>query len=343
MTPPQQPLHQLVVPIDRRRFLRTLLGASAGGAALAVGCGSDGGSRAKSPAAATSTPGTGAGAPASPTANPSGITPSLLTGEFVANQDNRFAVGLVNKDRKLVKGADVHLRFFTIGSDGSSSTLRGEGDAQYVELDVAGAHTHDSSGAGDIGDDSVAFYVANTPFDVAGKWGVEIGVTPSDGSSPAQIQAPFTVLEKSPTPALGSLPPASRNDTFATNADTGSLCSRSPACPLHDKVIGDVLGKGRPLVVQFSTPAFCQTRFCGPVLEVLLNQVPQYQDRIDFVHIEVWQDFQLQKSRPAVTEWNLETEPWTFFMTKDGHVAAKLESIFSDDELASVLSQLATL
>lgn len=336
-----EPLHQLALPLDRRTFLRTFLAASAGGAALAIGCGSDSGTESTATPAAASPVATSGSA--SPTASASAITPSLLTSEFVAGQDNRFAIGLLNSQRKLVKDAAVHMRFFTIGADGSTGSLRGEGDATYVELNVPGAHTHDGSGASDIAEDSVAFYIANTPFDVAGNWGVEINVTPNDGTAPAKIQAPFTVLAQSKSPGLGTVPPASRNDTAATNPDTASLCSRSPACPLHDKVIGDVLGKGRPLVVQFSTPAFCQTRFCGPVLEVLLNQVPQYEDRIDFVHIEVWQDFQLQKNRPAVTEWNLQTEPYTFFMTKDGRVAAKLEAIFSDEELSSALSQLAAL
>jgi hypothetical protein len=104
-----------------------------------------------------------------------------------------------------------------------------------------------------------------------------------------------------------------------------------------------VLGKGRPLVVQFSTPAFCQTRFCGPVLEVLLKHVPDYQDRVDFIHIEVWQDFQLHQYRPAVQEWNLPGEPYTFFMGKDGKVAGKLEAIFSEQELTGALDNLLKL
>ncbi len=333
---------RVLLPIDRRAFIRGALVASASGAALALGCGS-GGVGSKTAPAATQTVGAGATGAATPSANASGITPSILTQEFVANQDNRFAVGLLNSDRKLVKDAGVHMRFFTIGADGTTGSFRGEGDAQLVELNVPGAHVHDSSPQGAVADESVAFYVANTPFDQAGKWGVEISVTPKDGSAAAQIQAPFTVREQSQSPGLGSRPPASRNDTVAMNPSAESLCSRSPACPLHDKVIGDVLGNGRPLVVQFSTPAFCQTRFCGPVLEVLLQQVPRYQDRIDFVHIEVWQDFQLQKNRPAVTEWNLPGEPYTFFIGKDGAVAGRLEAVFSDEELASAISQLAAL
>ena len=79
------------------------------------------------------------------------------------------------------------------------------------------------------------------------------------------------------------------------------------------------------------------------MLEVLLQQVPAYQDRVDFVHIEVWQDFQLQKYRPAVQEWNLPGEPYTFFMGKDGKVAGKFEAVFSTEELRSTLDQLARL
>lgn len=343
MSKPSESRPRLLRPVDRRTLLRGTLAATAGGAALwAVGCGSSGGS-AKTPEATAGGATMATGATPATTANASGITPNLLTQEFVAGRDNRFAVGLIQKDGKLVKGDAVHLRFFTIGEDGETGTFRGEGDAKYVELNVEGAHQHDTSGPQALADDSVSFYVANTPFDVAGRWGVEITATPSDGGATATIQAPFVVLDKSQSPGIGTVPPASRNDTFATNPNTESLCSRTPACPLHDKVIADVLGKGRPLVVMFSTPAFCQTRFCGPVLEVLLTQVPTYQDRVDFIHIEVWQDFQLQKHRPATDEWNLPTEPYTFFMDKSGKVVGRFEAVFGQDELAAALEQLAKL
>jgi len=322
----------LVRPLDRRAFLRYAAAASSGAAAIwSVGCGS---SSSKGGTTSTSAPSL---------ANSSAITPELLTQEFVANQDNRFAVGLITADRKLVQDASVHLRFFTLAADGSTGTLRGEGDAQLVALSVPGAHAHDKSQQADADADNVAFYLANAPFDVAGKWGVEITATPTAGGAPATIQAPFDVRDKPQSPGLGDVPPASRNDTTTTNPDPSTLCSREPPCPLHDKVIADVLGKGRPLVVQFSTPAFCVSRFCGPVLEVLLQQVPTYQDRVDFVHIEVWQDFQLQKYRPAVTEWNLPGEPYTFFMDRSGKVVGKLEAIFSEEELTGALDNLVKL
>ena len=333
-------------PVDRRGFLRGTLAVSAGGALLAAGCSSGGGSAKTPTAGAASTaeagasPTAGSAAPDA-TANASGITPYLLTQEFVTRQDSRFAVGLLDKGGKFVNGAAVHLKFFSIGgADASTGVLKGEGDAAFRELKIAGAHAHDKSAQGVAADDSVSFYVADTQFSNAGKWGVEVSARLADGSASATIQAPFTVLAKPLSPGVGTVPPASKNDTFATNSNTESLCSRTPACPLHDKVIGDLLGKGRPLVVIFSTPAFCTSRFCGPVLEVLLDKAPAYQDRVDFVHIEVWQDFQLQKHRAAADEWNLPTEPYTFFMDKTGKILAKIEAIFTGDELVSVLDAL---
>jgi hypothetical protein len=327
--------------LDRRGFLRATLLASAGGALLAAGCGSDdGGETTATATAGSASPVTTAAATPATVGSADTITPNLLTQEFVAGKDNRFAVGLLTGNGKLVKADRVQLRFFTI-DDKNLGSLRGEGDARYVELNVTGAHQHDGSTGDALTSDSVSFYVANTPFDVAGKWGVVIEAWPSDGSTPKQVSAAFNVGDKAQSPAVGSVPPASMNDTFATNTNTESLCSRTPACPLHDKVIGDLLGKGRPLVVMFSTPAFCTSRFCGPVLEVLLEQVPAYQDRIDFVHIEVWQDFQLQKHRPATDEWQLPTEPYTFFMDKNGVILGKVEAVFGQDELKSSLDQLA--
>ena len=186
----------LLRPLDRRAFLRSSLAVSAGGAALyAVGCSSgDDGENTPAPTRSSST---AAVTPAT-TANPSGITPNLLTAEFVANRDNRFAVGLIGKDNKLVTGAEVHLKFFTVGADGTTGTFRGEGDALYVELNVPGAHAHDSTTGDLAADDSVAFYVANTPFDQAGQWGVEIDATLTDGSysfDPGSVHGARTVAE----------------------------------------------------------------------------------------------------------------------------------------------------
>ncbi len=115
---------------------------------------------------------------------------------------------------------------------------------------------------------------------------------------------------------------------------------------MHGITIADALAEGRPLVVAFATPAFCETRTCGPVMESVMDPLyDQYQDRAGFIHVE---PFQLQELRdgtgripvPATSEWGLQTEPWIFVVDADGRVAAKFESITALDEVESVLVDL---
>jgi hypothetical protein len=318
--------------LTRRAFLRSAV-ISAGAMYMAA-CGSsdgDGGDATTPPAG---------GATTTPTGN--GITtvqPVLLAREFIVGRQSRFIFGLLDGQNDFLREAQVDVRFFRIGADGRTGTLAFEAPARYLEMDVEGAHTHDGSSGEAVAEERVPFYVADVPFDTAGRWGAEVAST-LRGETPFQSQLAFDVLAAPETPPDGTAPPASQNDTSATNPDTGSLCTRDPICGLHDVVIGDALGKGRPMVVQFSTPAFCETRFCGPVLEALLTQVPAYRDRIDFVHIEVWQDFGLQRYRAAVQEWGLKGEPYTFFVGADGLVRSRFEAIFTIDELRAALDGL---
>ncbi len=155
----------------RRGFLQGALVASVGGAALyTIGCSSS--TNAPEPTKAPAdTPVPGA------TQLASTITPVMLTAEYKANEQNRFAVGLLDGNGGLVKNATVHLKFFTIASDGGTPTtgqLRGEGDLTYDELNVTDAHAHDKSTGDAALNDAIGFYVTNAPFDQVGTWGVEI-------------------------------------------------------------------------------------------------------------------------------------------------------------------------
>jgi hypothetical protein len=319
-------------PLDRRALLRGALGLGAGAAAIAVvGCGGGDDDTGEE------TPAGGSPTPAPPATGD--VRPSLLTTEFVVNEQNRFLVGLLGDGGRLVRGAQVQARFYKLGEDNRTGTLRHQATLPYVELNVEGAHVHDGSSAELAAEDTVGFYGGVTPFEEAGGWGVELIVN-QEGTETARVQVPITVLEQSTTPPLAGPAPATQNDTLATTLTPEAICSRDPQCPLHDKVIADVIAAGRPLVVQISTPAYCQTRFCGPVLELLLHEMPPYQDRIDFVHLEVWQDFPARVPRRAVADWRLPGEPFTFFIAADGTVRSKLEAIFTNAELRAALDGL---
>ena len=48
----------------------------------------------------------------------------------------------------------------------------------------------------------------------------------------------------------------------------------------------------------------------------------------------------LAETVPAVEEWNLPTEPWTFVIDKDGMVRAKFEQFTSADIIEEALREV---
>ena len=61
-----------------------------------------------------------------------------------------------------------------------------------------------------------------------------------------------------------------------------------PDADLYEMTIADALDTGMPLLLVFSTPAYCQTATCGPQLGVIKELKAEYADRMNFIHIEVY-------------------------------------------------------
>jgi hypothetical protein len=115
--------------------------------------------------------------------------------------------------------------------------------------------------------------------------------------------------------------------------DITEIDSSSPPRPeMHELTIAEAIDSGWPTVVAFATPAFCQSRVCGPLMDAVVDPLfERYADRVVFVHVE---PFDLAKARggelipvPAVDEWGLQTEPWLFIIDQEGRVAGKFEAI----------------
>jgi hypothetical protein len=121
--------------------------------------------------------------------------------------------------------------------------------------------------------------------------------------------------------------------------------SSPPRTAMHELTIAEAIDSGRPTVVAFATPAFCQSRVCGPFMDTVVDPLFQrYGDRVNFVHVE---PYVLGKARqgqlvpiPAAEEWGLQTEPWLFIIDRQGRVAAKLEAIVALDEVEPVLERV---
>ena len=151
------------------------------------------------------------------------------------------------------------------------------------------------------------------------------------------------VGERTPEPAIGDGVPASEQLVLRDVDDIATIdTSATPRAALHEQTIAEALDRGRPLVIAFATPLFCQTRLCGPVVDEVVAPVwERYGDRIEVLHIEPY-DVPLARSGqlvpvPAMLEWHLDTEPWVFVLDSEGRVVAKFEGIMSLDEVTAAV------
>jgi hypothetical protein len=174
-----------------------------------------------------------------------------------------------------------------------------------------------------------AVYAAQVPFDRPGKWSV-MTVTEVDGrqvAAPAQVDVVTRAQDK--VPEVGERAPSVETDTVASaRGDVASIDTRVPPDDMHDKSFADVLGK-KPVALLFATPQLCQSRVCGPVVDIAAQLKSRYGDRMQFIHQEVYRDNDVNKGlRPPLERFRLPTEPWLFVVDADGRVTARLEGSF---------------
>ena len=163
-----------------------------------------------------------------------------------------------------------------------------------------------------------------------------------------EAEAALTVAERSATPAIGAPAPASITPKASDVDDLATITSSvTPDPDLYELSVHEGISAGIPLVVVFSTPAFCVSATCGPQVEVVSEVKERYQGRANFIHVEVFKDPHLiQGGRPtgglapAVEEWGLPTEPWTFVIDDQGMVQAKFEQFTPASEIEAALEVL---
>ena len=175
-------------------------------------------------------------------------------------------------------------------------------------------------------------------------WTLLVNTSKEDGT-PVEATAAFQVKEISDTPSVGDPAPASVTPTLDDVEDLATITSSPVPDPdLYRLSIHEALVAGKPLVVVFATPAFCVTATCGPQVQVVSQLKERFQDQANFIHVEVFENPHLIEGVrpagglvPAVLEWNLPTEPWTFVLDRAGRVQAKFEAFTTEEELGEAL------
>ncbi|MCE7987417.1 MAG: hypothetical protein DYG89_40130 [Caldilinea sp. CFX5] len=252
----------------------------------------------------------------------------LVASELVVGP-NRFAVGLLHADGQMITAANVHFRYFDL-SNPQAPQVEAEADASQLQTP----------------DGLTAIFAHERSFLRAGDWGVEVAAALPDGAV-AVKRIGFTVLATSPTVNIGEAAPVVDTPTVAAvNNDFGQLTTApTPNPAFYQLSLADALTNGKPTVLLFATPAFCQTRFCGPAYAITDALQKRYGERANFVHVEVYTGL----PNPAVTNWQitpamqafgLSTEPWLYLIDPQGVVVYRVEGLFTVAEVEGQLAKV---
>jgi hypothetical protein len=294
------------------------------------------------------------------TPKPDDFVAQVASYELVANHDQRFLAAIAgNGDGKVLSYGSVELQFFYLGTrDKPVDPPQPKSTAVATFLPVAGqpAPPVDAVGPKMVDPSAgVGVYAADpVSFDTPGFWGVTVKAKIDDGRT-ITANSPFEVLDAPRLPFPGQPAPHTDNPVAgAAGVDPAAIDSRAtggaaiPDTKLHRTSIAAALDAHKPLVVVVSTPVYCVSRFCGPITDSVARLADTYGDRVDFVHLEVWQNFDKKLVNPAAAEWiqpksalGDTQEPWVFLVGRDGVITKRIDNVVSDAGLEEAVKQLA--
>lgn len=267
----------------------------------------------------------------------------------------RFLVGLLTRETELVGGGEVNLKFAYLGTteEQTSGDVVAEQEAAFLPIPAeAGAQAPDPPGRPTVlsGRQANGVYSAEATFDRAGFWGVVVEADVA-GEGEMTGRGTFQVYETHQYPWVGDDGPRSENLTLASaDAPRTAVDSRArddrdvPDPELHGTTVAASIASGKPTLLVVSTPTYCVSRFCGPVTDMVSELAKEYPDAANYVHVEVWRDFEKQEVNRAAAEWTLRgnnlLEPWVFLIGADGKVSARWDNVATRSEVEPALKAL---
>jgi hypothetical protein len=171
-------------------------------------------------------------------------------------------------------------------------------------------------------------YFAELPFPSEGDWRLA-AILKEDGELKGALLPSAVVGEFKKIPQAGEKAPVIHTPTAQdAGGDLSKITTRIPPDTQNKVDYADALGK-EPIVLLFATPQFCQSRVCGPVVDVAEQAKHEYGDKAAFIHMEIYNDNDPgEKVRPQVRAFHLPTEPWLFTIDRRGVVRDAVEGAF---------------
>jgi hypothetical protein len=254
----------------------------------------------------------------------------LASSIFLAGRENRVAFGVIDQNAGFLYGKTA---LYVARSPGAPAKGPYVAPADVLVTDPP----YRSQQAATEADPFAAVYAAQVPFGRPGSYAV-LAVTLVGGkpvAAASQIKVITSAQDK--VPEVGERPPKVQTDTVASaGGNVEAIDTRRPTSDMHAdfaKVVGT-----KPVALLFATPQLCQSRVCGPVVDVALQLRARYGDQVEFIHQEVYSDNDPGKGlRKPLQQFNLPTEPWLFVVGKDGKITARLEGSFGLDAVEQAL------
>jgi hypothetical protein len=189
-------------------------------------------------------------------------------------------------------------------------------------------------------DSATVVYNAEIDFPSEGEWRIAALIKQGD-EVVATLLPSASVGEFKEVPRVGEKAPTIHTPTVAdVGGDASKVTTRLPPDTQNRVDYADVLGK-EPILLLFATPQFCQSRVCGPVVDVAEQVKDQYDDEAAFIHMEIYKDNDPSKDVvPQVRAFRLPSEPWLFAIDRQGIIRAEVEGAFGVDRMTEVVKEV---
>ena len=252
--------------------------------------------------------------------------------------ENRFPFAVFTEAKEPID--DVEVAIYAAPGRGLNGRAIGPFPARIEELSTEAAFRARSTA--EDPDAAKLVYVTEIPLNRPGPWAFGALIRQGDGSYQGSLLATPSLVGQFDPVGVGDSAPRVSTPTVDEVADISQIDTRVPPSSLHEEDLAEVLGK-KPVVLLFATPALCQTRICGPVVDEAEQVKREFGDEVAFIHMEVYNDNDLSKGpRPQMRAYNLPSEPWLFVIDRNGVVRTAIEGAFSVEELEAAVREVAT-
>jgi hypothetical protein len=272
---------------------------------------------------------------------------------------NRFPFGVFEKDRTQVNDAEVALYLSPVPKVNPKAEKPGakgaDARAQLKALEepatgpfpasvetLATKPAFRAQTTSQDPDAATVVYSADLDFPGDGEWRVAAVIKEGDQLSATLLPSVLVGAVKRVPRAGEKAPPIHTPTPADVGGDLSKLTTRIPPDTQNRVDYADAYGK-EPIILLFATPQFCQSRVCGPVVDVAEQVKQVYGDKAAFIHMEIWEDNDpsTERTRPQVRAFHLPTEPWLFAIEKDGTIGEVLQGAFGVDALTEAVEKVA--